>query len=67
MSEQSGGGGIDRAEALLHRLEQARARLDSELAPDEAVDVLNELAEIAKEVEVEIQRARREAEGDAES
>ena len=63
MSEQQDEAGIARAEELLQRLERARARLDSTLEADEAVDVLNELAEIAKEVEVEIQRAKREAEG----
>jgi poly(A) polymerase Pap1 len=58
--------GIARAEELLERLERARARLDATKDADEAVDVLNELAEIAKQVEAEIARAKREAEGHAE-
>jgi hypothetical protein len=50
------------AEALLDRLEAARAKLEATTDPHEAVDVLAELSEIAKEVEAEVQRAKREAE-----
>ena len=39
-----------------------RARLEATTDPQEAVDVLAELAEIAKQVEVEVERAREEAE-----
>jgi hypothetical protein len=67
MSEPSDDAGITRAEELLERLERARARLDTTKDAEEAVDVLNELAEIAKQVEVEIGRAKREAEDNAES
>ena len=52
---------LARAEQLLERLEAARARLESTEDPEAAIDVLNELAELAKEVEAELQRARREA------
>ena len=52
---------LKRAEELLERLEETRARLESTADPDEAIDVLTELAEIAKQVEVEIEQARREA------
>ena len=55
---------LKRAEVLMQRLEEARARLEATEDPDAAVDVLQELAEIAKEVELELQRARDEA-GDA--
>ena len=66
MSEPGEEAGIARAEELLERLERARAKLDATQDADEAVDVLNELAEIAKQVEAEIARAKREAEGHAE-
>jgi hypothetical protein len=55
---------IKRAEDLLERLERARERLESTEDPEVAIDVLAELAEIAKQVEVEILRARREAESE---
>jgi len=51
---------LTRAEQLLKRLEEARARLEHTDDPDAAVEVLQELTQIAKEVEVEIQRARDE-------
>ncbi|MGH2920808.1 MAG: hypothetical protein ACRDKU_01910 [Gaiellaceae bacterium] len=47
---------------MLDRLEQTRARLEATSDPEQAIDVLAELAEIAKQVEAEIERARREAE-----
>ena len=52
---------LKRAEELLERLEETRARLEATADPDQAIDVLIELAEIAKQVEVEIEQARREA------
>ena len=52
---------LRRAEELLDRLEQTRARLESTADPDQEIDVLSELAEIAKQVEAEIELARREA------
>jgi hypothetical protein len=55
---------LRRAEELLDRLEATRARLESSDDPEEAIDVLGELAEIAKQVEAEIERARREAEAE---
>lgn len=55
---------LGRAEELLERLTAARAELDR-LAerddPDAAVDVLTELAELAKEVEAALQEARARA------
>jgi hypothetical protein len=53
---------LRRAEELLERLEQARARLEETSDPEQAIEVLAELAEIAKQVEAEIEQARREAE-----
>jgi hypothetical protein len=61
MSEQDP---VTRLQELLDRLEVARKRLEETQEPDRAVDVLRELAELAKEVQAEIERARRE-EGDA--
>ena len=54
-----------RAEDLLARMEAARARLDATEDPEQAIDVLQDLSELAKEVEAELQRARRAAETDA--
>jgi hypothetical protein len=56
---------LTRAEDLLARLEAARARLDETEDPEQAIDILQELSELAKEVEAELQRARRAAETDA--
>jgi hypothetical protein len=50
------------AEQLLDRLERTRARLEETTDPDEAIEVLTELSEIAKEVEAQLQQAKREAE-----
>jgi hypothetical protein len=52
---------LQRAEELLKRLDDARARLEQTEDPNDAVEVLQELSQIAKDVEAEIQRARREA------
>jgi hypothetical protein len=52
---------LKRAEELLEKLEQARTRLEQTEDPEAAIEVLSELAEIAKEVEAELSRARREA------
>jgi hypothetical protein len=52
---------LKRAEELLDRLEQTRARLESTNDPDAAIDILGELAEIAKAVEAELEKAKRDA------
>lgn len=52
---------LKRAEDLLERLEQTRARLESTNDPDAAIDILGELAEIAKAVEGELEKAKRDA------
>ncbi len=56
---------LNRAEDLLARLEAARARLEETEDPDVAIEILEELADLAREVEAELQRARRAAESDA--
>ena len=53
---------LQRAEVLLERLEQTRQELESTQDPDRAIEILSELAEIAKEVEAELARAKKEAE-----
>jgi hypothetical protein len=53
------------AEELLARLEAARGRLEATDDPERAIEVLQELAELAKQIEVELQRARTAAEADA--
>ena len=50
------------AEQLLDRLERTRTRLEETKDPDQAIEILSELAEIAKEVESQLQQAKRVAE-----
>ncbi len=52
---------LDHAAELLGRLEEVRARLEATSDPDEAVDLLAEITELAREAHAEIERARREA------
>jgi hypothetical protein len=56
---------LTKAEGLLARLEAARERLEATDDPDQAIEVLQELADLAREIEAELQRARRAAETDA--
>jgi hypothetical protein len=63
---------LNRAEELLSRLEAARGELDrlatdENASPERALEILSELSELAKAVEDELERAKREAEGDAQS
>ena len=51
---------VKRLQGLLDRLEQARAQLEATEDPEQAVDVLQSLAELAREIQAEIERARRE-------
>ncbi len=55
---------LSKADDLLARLESARARLEGTDDPDAAIEILEELAEIARDVEAELQRAKRAAETD---
>jgi hypothetical protein len=52
---------LKRAEELLERLEQTRVRLEATKDPEAAIDILAELANIAKQVEAELEQARRDA------
>jgi hypothetical protein len=61
---------LTRAEELLGRLEAARAELDRLAqeeggSPERALEILSELSELAKAVEEELERAKRDAEGNA--
>jgi hypothetical protein len=59
---------LGRAEELLERLKATRDELERLAAAEDAetaVEVLTELAELAKEVEVELAKARSRAEGAA--
>ena len=56
---------LARAEELLARLEAARARLEATDDPERAIEVLQELADLAKAVEAELEAARQG--GDAET
>jgi hypothetical protein len=58
-------GSLRRAEELMERLEQTRARLEATTDPDAAIEVLSELAEIAKDVEAALSEAKREADAEA--
>jgi hypothetical protein len=56
---------LRRAEELMERLEQTRARLEATADPDAAIEVLSELAQIAKDVEAALSQAKREADAQA--
>jgi hypothetical protein len=63
---------LSRAEELLARLEASRGELEQLSrgeggSPDRALELLGELAELAKAVEEELDRAKRAAEADAQS
>ena len=56
---------LARAEELLARLEATRKALESVATmeePERALEILNELAELGRAVDEELQRAKREAE-----
>ncbi len=56
---------LTRSELLLERLEDTRMRLEATEDPDAVLELLGELAELAKEVQGEIERAKREADAKA--
>jgi uncharacterized coiled-coil DUF342 family protein len=51
---------VQRLQDLADRLEQARTQLETTDDPEQAVEVLQRLTELAKEIQAEIDRARRE-------
>ena len=56
---------VARLQDLLARVEQARGELEATDDPERAVQVLTDLADLAKEVQAEIERARLEEGGGA--
>jgi phosphoglycerate-specific signal transduction histidine kinase len=54
---------VHRLQELLDKLEAARAELEGTENAERAVAILQDLAELAKEVQAEVERARREAPG----
>ena len=61
---------LARAEQLLERLESTRAeleRLSQTDDADRALEILGELAELSRQVEEELQRAKRQAEEEADA
>jgi len=52
---------LERAEELLERVEALRLRLEETEDPDAVIEVLTELAEVAKQAEGEIVAAKRAA------
>ena len=65
---RAGDESLQRAEELLERLERTRAELEALVGSDDserAIEVLTDLSDIAKDVEAELERARREATDDA--
>jgi flagellar biosynthesis/type III secretory pathway chaperone len=51
---------VKRLQELLDRLEHARAELEQTADANRAVEILQDLAELAKEVQSEVERARRD-------
>jgi hypothetical protein len=56
---------LKRTEALLARVDELRKKLEETDDPDGAIEVLTELAEVAKQAEAEIAAARRAADARA--
>lgn len=56
---------VARLEELLEKVEAARSELEGAEDPDRAVQVLQELSELAREVQAEVDRARRDADASA--
>jgi hypothetical protein len=54
---------VHRLQELLDKLEATRAELEGTENAERAVAILQDLAELAKEVQAEVERARREAPG----
>jgi hypothetical protein len=56
---------VARLQELLEKVEAARVALESADDPERAVQILQELADLSKEVQSEVERARREADASA--
>jgi hypothetical protein len=55
---------LQRAEQLMERLEETRARLEATTDPEIVIEVLTELAEIARDVEAALTEAKRRADAE---
>ncbi len=51
---------LSRAEELLAQLETARAKLEQTEDPDTALELLDEIARLAREAHTEVERAKHE-------
>ena len=56
---------LHKVETLLDRLEALRVRLEGTEDPEQAIELLQELSDLDKEVQEELRRAREAAEVDA--
>lgn len=56
---------VARLQELLEKVEAARADLEAADDPERAVQVLQELSDLAREVQAEVDRARRDADASA--
>jgi hypothetical protein len=56
---------LARAEQLLGRLEETRARLETTKDPERALEIMEELAQLAKDVQAELERAKRKTDASA--
>jgi hypothetical protein len=56
---------VARLQELLEQVEAARAELERSDDPERAVEILQRLAELAKGVQAEVERARRETDEQA--
>ena len=56
---------VARLQELLDKVEAARGEVEDADDPERAVEVLQELADLAKEVQAEVERARRDADASA--
>lgn len=56
---------VARLQELLEKVEAARRELEGAEDPERAVQVLQELSELAREVQAEVDRARRDADASA--
>jgi hypothetical protein len=56
---------VAQLQELLEKVEVARAELETADDPERAVEILQQLAELAKEVQAEVERARRQADASA--
>ncbi len=54
---------LSHAEELLAQLEAARAKLERTEEPDAALELLDEIARLAREAHSEIERAKHELDG----